>query len=70
MLPILQGAARAEPAEEPMFDLAAHGIKDIDAADMHDPNSFGSYAPQIYGYFKAMEVCLGFGKGAARASPV
>lgn len=39
-----------------MYDLAAHGIKDIDAADMHDPNSFGSYAPQIYGYFKSMEV--------------
>lgn len=49
------GTARAE-AEEAMFDLTAHGIKDIDAADMHDPHQFGAYAPQIYGYFKAMEV--------------
>jgi hypothetical protein len=48
-------AGRAE-IEEERFDLAAHGIKDIDAAEMHDPNQFGSYAPQIYGYFKAMEV--------------
>lgn len=51
-----------------MFDLAAHGIKDIDAADMHDPNSFGSYAPQIYGYFKSMEVRRRGGGGERAAN--
>jgi hypothetical protein len=50
------GATGRVEVEDAMFDLAAHGIKDIDAAEMHDPNNFGAYAPQIYGYFKAMEV--------------